>query len=62
MFTEVNEIKRVVRFENGTKKTFTNVTGVSNDDTTLGLQCDQGFVILNPAKILYHVITGDKVL
>jgi len=62
MFNEVNEKKRVIRFENGTKITLTNVTGVSNDDTTVGIKCDQGFVILNPDKILYHKIDGEKVL
>lgn len=62
MFTEVNEAKRTIRFKNGTKLTLTNVTGVSNDDTTIGLRCDRGFVILNPAEILYHVIDGEKAL
>ncbi|NRA77828.1 MAG: hypothetical protein HRU18_06440 [Pseudoalteromonas sp.] len=62
MFTEVNENKRVIRFENGTKLTLTNVVGVSNDDTTIGLKCDQGFVIVNPDKILYHKIDGEKKL
>lgn len=62
MFTEVIENKRVVRFTNGSKLTLTNVTGVSNDDTTLGVQCDQGFVILYPEKILYMKIAGEKVM
>lgn len=62
MFNEVQEIKRVIRFENGTKLTLHNVTGVSNDDTTLGFRCDEGFVIVNPDKVLYHKVTGEKVL
>lgn len=62
MFTEVNEAKRVIRFKTGTKLTLTNVTGVSNDDTTIGLKCDQGFVIVNPAEVLYHKIDGAKVM
>ena len=62
MFTKVNEKSRVIRFTTGTKITLTNVTGVSNDDTTLGFQCDQGFVIVYPEKVLYHKIDGKKVL
>ena len=60
MFTNVEEKKRVIRFENGTKLTLTNVVGVSNDGTTLGLKCDQGFVIVNTDKVLYHKIDGEK--
>lgn len=62
MFTKVDEAKRVIRFENGTKLTLTNVTGFSNDDTTLGFRCDQGFVIVHPDKVLYQKIDGEKVL
>ncbi len=62
MFNEVNEKKRVIRFKNGTKLTLTNVTGVSNDDTTLGFYCDQGFVIVMPEQVLYHKIDGKKKL
>jgi hypothetical protein len=61
-FKEVSEKTRTIRFENGTKVTLHNVTGVSNDDTTLGLRCDEGFVIINPNKVLYHKIDGEKVL
>jgi hypothetical protein len=62
MFTTVKEKSRKVRFTNGRSVTFTNVVGVSNDDTTLGLRCDQGFVILYPDHILYMKIDGEKVL
>lgn len=62
MFNKVNEKTRVIRFETGVKLTLRNVTGVSNDDTTLGFQCDEGFVIVNPDKVLYHKIDGKKVL
>ena len=62
MFTQVEEKKRVIRFENGSKLTLTNVVGVSNDDTTIGFKCDQGFVIVMPDKVLYHKIDGEKKL
>jgi len=58
----VKEKTRVIRFDNGTKLTLHNVVGVSNDDTTLGLMCDEGFVIINPKKVLYHLIDGPKML
>lgn len=62
MFTEVNEKTRKVRFTTGTSLTLKNVTGVSNDDTTLSIRCDQGWVILYPDKILYMKIAGEKVV
>ncbi|MEE8598069.1 MAG: hypothetical protein V3S69_00855 [Dehalococcoidales bacterium] len=58
----VKEKTRVIRFDNGTKLTLNNVVGVSNDDTTLGLKCDEGFVIINTDKVLYHKIDGEKML
>ena len=62
MFNDVTEAKRVVRFRNGMKLTLTNITGVSNDDTTLGIKCDQGFIIVNTKEVLYHKIDGEKQL
>ena len=57
---EVEEKSRTIRFKNGTKLTLNNVTRVTNDNTHLGITCDEGFVIVNPSEVLYHHIDGER--
>ncbi len=52
----VKESTRKVTFNTGKSITFTNVTNFNADGSWLRLECDQGYILLNPANILYMTI------
>lgn len=47
----VKETKRTVFFNGGERRTFHNVTSFNPDGTFLRLECDEGYVLLNPSNI-----------
>jgi hypothetical protein len=58
---QVNETLRRVVSKDGTELKLHNVTDVDTSGSWLRLQCDEGYVIINPANVLAFIIKGDKV-
>lgn len=53
------DLRRVISTE-GTQQILTNVTSVDNTGSWTRLECDQGYVIINPANVLMYIIKGEK--
>lgn len=58
---KVKERKRTICFEGGYKANFHNVTEVMLDGNWLRFNCDEGFLLLNPEKILYIQIDAAEI-
>lgn len=54
----VLEKKRKIVFTNGHQLNLRNVTKINHMGSWLRIWADEGFVILDPDKILYHIIDG----
>jgi hypothetical protein len=55
---KIMEQKRKVVFTNGDHLNLRNVTRINHLGTWLRIWSDEGFVILDPKKVLYYIIDG----
>jgi len=53
---QVHEKRRRVQFIDGTIVYFTNVTEFDPSGTFLRMICDQGYVLINTANVLFYTI------
>ncbi len=58
---QVNETLRRVVSKDGHELKLHNVSEVDTSGSWLRLQCEEGYVIINPANVLAYIIKGDKV-
>lgn len=58
---EVNETLRRVVGVNGTELKLHNVKEVDISGTWTRIQCDEGYVIINPQNVLAYIVKGEKV-
>jgi hypothetical protein len=54
----VIEKKRKIVFDNGDHLNLRNVTKINHMGTWLRIWSDEGFIILNPDRVLYHIVDG----
>lgn len=54
----VIEQKRKIVFAGGEQLNLRNVTKINHMGTWLRFWSDEGFIVVDPAKILYHIIDG----
>lgn len=59
---KVNEKKRIVVSDTGYRLSLHDVTEVDLTGNWTRLQCRQGYVLINPDKVLAHIITGNRVI
>ena len=52
----VDEARRTIVFTDGQRLELRNVTAFNSSGTWLRVWSDEGYIILDPAKILYHQI------
>lgn len=52
----VNEVRRTIHFDNGERLDLHNVRWFDSSGTHLRVMADEGLVILNPARILCHIV------
>jgi hypothetical protein len=52
----VNEATRTIEFLDGRSLALTNVTEVDNSGSYLRITADEGYVLVNPANVLYHIV------
>jgi len=55
----VSEPRRTIVFDNGERLDLHNVTAFDPSGTWLRLWSDEGFSLLNPERILYHIIKDE---
>lgn len=53
---DTNESRRTIVFTDGQRLELSNVTAWNSSGTWLRIWADEGFIILNVKKILYHQI------
>lgn len=53
----VIETKRKIVFQGGQHLNLRNVTGFDSQGTYLRIKSDEGYVLVNPALVLYHIAT-----
>jgi len=53
---EVEEARRSIIFTDGQRLELSNVTAFNASGTWLRLWSDEGYIVVNPKKILYHMI------
>lgn len=58
---KVNESLRRVVSKDGHEIRLTNVTNVNTSGSWVRIDCDEGYVIVNPQNVLAFIIKGDKV-
>ena len=56
---QVNEARRSIIFTDGHRLELSNVTSYNSSGTWLRIWSDEGFIIVNPKKILYHMIQNN---
>lgn len=57
---EVEESRRTIVYDNDARLDLHNVTAFDKTGTHLRLWCDEGIVITNPDRVLYHLIQADS--
>ena len=58
----VNETLRRVVSKDGHELRLTNVKTLDTSGSWVRLDCDQGYVIINPANVLAFIVKGEKVI
>jgi hypothetical protein len=53
----VIETKRKIVFESGHHLNLRNVTDFNAQGTYLRIKSDEGYILVNPDKVLYHIAT-----
>lgn len=53
----VIETKRKIVFEGKTHLNLRNVTSFDGQGTYLRIKSDEGYILVNPEKVLYHIVT-----
>ena len=56
---EVNEKRRTIMMDSGQRLDLHNVTAFDCSGSFLRLWCDEGFVLINEAKIDWMIVKGD---
>ncbi|QPC44952.1 hypothetical protein HW532_20965 [Kaustia mangrovi] len=54
----VIEQKRKIVFDNGDHLNLRNVTKINHMGTWLRFWSDEGFILVNPKRVLYYIIDG----
>ena len=57
---KVNEERRMIVFDNGERLNLHNVVEFDPSGTQLRLWSDEGMAIVNPDRVLYHLIGNKK--
>lgn len=52
------EKKRKIVFTNGDHLNLRNITKINHMGTWLRIWADEGFILVDPAKVNYHIIDG----
>lgn len=60
--TEVNEKLRRVVSVGGHEQRLTNVKSIDTTGSWTRVECDQGYVIINPNAVLMYIIKGEVTL
>ena len=58
---KVEEKRRVVVFRDNTRAIFHNVKWFNSDGSFLRIGCDEGYVLMNTANVLYMIVDGERV-
>jgi hypothetical protein len=56
---QVSETRRTIHFDNGERLDLHNVTAFDCSAPWLRLWCDEGFVLLNPSRVLCHIVKDE---
>lgn len=56
----LNETRRTIVFDNGWRLDLHNVTSFDPSGTHLRIRAEEGFVIVNPARVLCHIVKNES--